>query len=395
MASPSPTIDSLRHLVRTHPLIDNHAHNLLNRENVCNYAKYPFESITSEAQGPALKNAVKALPSVRAATQLAELYSCSADWADIKSAREQWVRRDYEGLVQRCLEGTHTLLLDDLLTDDDIEPYDWHDRFTVSETKRIVRIETLASKILVAMRESEDLMDEDASLDDTKTEFDLFQESFKKIITSSVTDLNVVGYKSVICYRTGLNVGEPEQEALFGSFARTAKQTGSSCRIEDKPFNDWLVLRTLEVLKLAKNSSGISKPLQLHTGLGDCDISLLLSNPAHLQPVISKYPEVDFVLLHSSYPYTREAGYLACVYPNVYLDLGEVFPMVSRDAEESIIRQSLEIVPTNRLLWSTDGHFHPDTFWLSNRQFRQSLETVCHCHHGDVFANPCRYLWIM
>jgi predicted TIM-barrel fold metal-dependent hydrolase len=67
---------------------------------------------------------------------------------------------------------------------------------------------------------------------------------------------------------------------------------------------------------------------------------------------------------------------LACVYPNVYLDLGEVFPMVSRDAQESILRQSLELTPANRLLWSTDGHFHPETFWLANRQFRQALETA-------------------
>jgi hypothetical protein len=380
------SLDSLRHLVRAHPLIDNHAHNVLSRQHACNYAKYPLESVTSEAQGPALQNAVHALPSLRAASQLAGLYDCAPDWAAIKAAREQWVRRDYEGLVRRCLEGTHALLLDDLLTDSDIEPFDWHDRFTVSETRRIVRIETLASKILVAMRDSGDLPHGDASPADYRARFDLFQESFKKMIASSIADPNVVGYKSVVCYRTGLNVQEPEHDAVVESFARTARQTGSACRIEDKPFNDWLVLRTLEVLGAAKSATAVSKPLQLHTGLGDADISLVLSNPAYLQPVVARFPDVDFVLLHSSYPYTREAGYLACVYANVYLDLGEVFPMVSRDAEESIIRQSLEIVPSTRLLWSTDGHFHPDTFWLSNRQFRQALETVCHCCHSVVLT---------
>lgn len=376
MTTYQPPIDFLRHLIQTHPLIDNHAHNLLAPEHACNYSKYPFEQITSEAQGPALDNAVKTLPLLRAANQLAELYSCPADWNAIKSARDQWVQRDYGSLIRRCLEGTHSLLLDDLLTDDDIKPYDWHDQFTVSETKRIVRIETLASKILTAMRDSGDVSNGDGSLAGYKAQFGLFYESFKKMITSSVTDPNVVGYKSVICYRTGLNIVEPDEDALFQSFSRTVQQTETPYRVEDKPFNDWLVLRTLDILKLAKTASSISKPLQLHTGLGDSDISLLLSNPAHLQPVIAKYPEVDFVLLHSSYPYTREAGYLACVYPNAYLDLGEVFPMVSRDAEESIIRQSLEIVPTNRLLWSTDGHFFPETYWLSNKQFRQTLETV-------------------
>ena len=51
--------------------------------------------------------------------------------------------------------------------------------------------------------------------------------------------------------------------------------------------------------------------------------------------------------------------------------------MVSREAEEKILRESLEITPTNRLLWSTDGHFFPETYWLANKQFRQALESVC------------------
>ena len=50
--------------------------------------------------------------------------------------------------------------------------------------------------------------------------------------------------------------------------------------------------------------------------------------------------------------------------------------MVSRDAQESIIRESMDIVPSTRLLWSTDGHYFPETFWLANKQFRQALEKV-------------------
>lgn len=64
--------------------------------------------------------------------------------------------------------------------------------------------------------------------------------------------------------------------------------------------------------------------MQFHTGLGDEDITLRISSPSHLQPLIKTYPNSIFVLLHSSYPYTREAGYLTSVYRNVYLDFGEV-----------------------------------------------------------------------
>jgi predicted TIM-barrel fold metal-dependent hydrolase len=201
------------------------------------------------------------------------------------------------------------------------------------------------------------------------------------MVSEAIEDPAVVGFKSVICYRTGLNVQPTDEDAgvLLQSFSRTIHASEAEYRVEDKPLNDWLVRQTLGLLQAAKSGSKAckNKPLQLHTGLGDNDISLVLANPAYLQPLIARYPKVDFVLLHSSYPYTREAGYLACVYPNVYLDLGEVFPMVSRDAEESIIRDSLDIVPTKRLLWSTDGHFFPETFYLGNKQFRDVLEKVC------------------
>ena len=192
-------------------------------------------------------------------------------------------------------------------------------------------------------------------------------------------DPAVVGFKSVICYRTGLDVDphSPDEDLLTASLHRTLDSgtRKSGYRIEDKPLNDWLVQQTLKLISFRKGA-GVVKPLQFHTGLGDNDINLVKANPAYLQPLVVQYPDADIVLLHSAYPYTRDAGYLACVYPNVYLDLGEVFPMVSRDAQESILRESLEITPINRLLWSTDGHFHPETFWLANKQFRQALETV-------------------
>jgi predicted TIM-barrel fold metal-dependent hydrolase len=94
--------------------------------------------------------------------------------------------------------------------------------------------------------------------------------------------------------------------------------------------------------------------VQFHTGLGDADITLTRANPAHLQPLIAKYPRAKFVLLHASYPYTREAGYLTAVYKNVYLDIGEVFPAVSKRGQEALIWQALELVPTNKLMWSSE-----------------------------------------
>lgn len=374
-ASSSPTnimesLDDLRHLIQTHPLIDNHAHNLLTRESVTNYSSYPLEAIVSEANGRALQNARTALPWLRAANQLAELYSSpTADWEDVKDARNLCVLGDYEGLVRRCLQGTHALLLDDLLAEKGVEPFHWHDRFTVSKTKRILRIEAVAEDLIRQLENSE--------LEPDETEWSFFRRRFREAISIAMEDPSIVGFKSVICYRTGLDVdpdsADEDEDILAASLDHIRATSGY--RVEDKPLNDWLVHQTLKLISF-KRIFFKNKPLQFHTGLGDNDINLVRANPAYLQPLIAQYPDADIVLLHSAYPYTREAGYLACVYPNVYLDLGEVFPMVSREAQEKILRESLEITPTNRLLWSTDGHFHPETFWLANRQFRQALEKV-------------------
>jgi predicted TIM-barrel fold metal-dependent hydrolase len=95
-----------------------------------------------------------------------------------------------------------------------------------------------------------------------------------------------------------------------------------------------------------------------------------------MEPVIGKYSDIPIVLLHSSYPYCREAAYLATLYSNIYMDLGLVFPMASKNGQKTILRQALELTPYCKLLFSTDGNRFPEMFWLSLRQFRLALEEV-------------------
>ena len=72
-----------------------------------------------------------------------------------------------------------------------------------------------------------------------------------------------------------------------------------------------------------------------------------------MQPIIREYPNATFVLLHSSYPYSRDAGYLASVYQNVYADIGEVFPLLSRHGQCSVLSQLLEMTPIDKIMWSS------------------------------------------
>ncbi|KAF9463301.1 amidohydrolase 2 [Collybia nuda] len=352
----------------TYPAIDNHAHPLLRPEHR-DHIDIPFDGVISEAGGVALQDSIHTLACYRAASQLSELYQLEgASWNDVKTHRSQV---DYIDLCKQCIKptGIQCILLDDGLGLPELAAdYTWHDQFTHSPTRRIVRIEVVAEGILTPIIK-EYVEKEDMAIQEL---FDTFSRRLSETLTRDAIDTNVAGFKSIICYRSGLDV-YPLSD-LDGDILRPVLALVNSyienkgrIRLNNKFFNDYVV-RTALAIAVMHN-----KPVQFHTGLGDDDISLRTSSPSHLQPLIKAYPKAIFVLLHSSYPYTREAGYLTSVYRNVYLDFGEVFPFVSGEGQRSIIKQVIELSPTNKILWSTDGHWWPESYYLGTVQARQAL----------------------
>lgn len=136
--------ESYINILRDYPAIDNHAHPLLTAENRDCLA---FEGLTSEADGPALEDAVYTLPHSTARRDLARLYNLPphVSWEDIKKHRSA---RSYDELCQLCFEKAkiQCILIDDGLSGvkEMAEEYQWHDRFTSSPTRRIVRVEVIA-----------------------------------------------------------------------------------------------------------------------------------------------------------------------------------------------------------------------------------------------------------
>ena len=114
-------------------------------------------------------------------------------------------------------------------------------------------------------------------------------------------------------------------------------------------------------------------PVQVHTGFGDADLLLSSANPALLKPVIERFPETPFVLLHC-YPYVREAGWLAHVYANVYLDVSLTIPFVSRPAEA--LHEALELAPVSKLLYASDAARSPELYFLAAKRWREALAEV-------------------
>ncbi|KAI8633564.1 glutamine synthetase/guanido kinase [Xylariaceae sp. FL1651] len=365
----------LNHVLDTVPIIDNHAHPLLKSEFM---SSQPLLSIATEANGDALKDTWSSLAHIRAIKQLAQILGCEQTWDAVASSIEQKRAAYLELWIERCLQGIETILVDDGLgTPDQVEMYSWHDLFTTSKCKRIVRIEALVEDIIARHCIS-------ANASDGETVARTIMNEFGEEISRCLADPEVVGFKSIICYRGGLDIPSKEKVDLKGAMSElaqiiTAHKEGtrdfaSNKRLDGLMLNSLIVHATASLI--SDNPSSFKKPIQFHTGLGDNDITLTRSSPSHLQAFIRDYPTIPIVILHASYPWTREAGYLAAMYSNVYADIGEIFPFISRSGQEAAVKQILELCPWSKILWSTDGHFFPETYLLATTQVRSVLKTV-------------------
>jgi hypothetical protein len=145
MAFPPEYSDSLLvDVIRDYPAIDNHAHPLLTEENRDRLA---FEGLTSEAQGAALEDAPFTLAHTAARRDLVRLYDLprQSSWEDVKKHRTE---RSYYELCRLCLRraSIQCILIDDGLggVKEMAEDFQRHDRYTLSHTRRIVRVEVIA-----------------------------------------------------------------------------------------------------------------------------------------------------------------------------------------------------------------------------------------------------------
>ncbi|CAJ2502266.1 Uu.00g096600.m01.CDS01 [Anthostomella pinea] len=361
--------------IDTTPIIDNHAHPLLKLEYM---GKHPLLSIATEANGDALDDTWSSLAHVRAVKQLAGLLGCEQTWNAVATAIDLKRAESPDAWVRQCLEGIETILVDDGLDmPDQVENYSWHDSFTKSKCKRIVRVEAVAEDIIGRHCNT-------ASNAEGESHLQGVLQEFREAIERSIADPEVVGFKSIICYRGGLDIISREDLGIDGSkealrAIMKAHLSGERPfhlhkKLQHTPLNHLIVHMTAQFI--SEDRAVHKKPIQFHTGLGDNDITLMKSSPSHLQTFIRQYPTVPIVILHASYPWTREAGYLAAMYSNVYADIGEVFPFLNRQGQEGVVRQILELCPWSKILWSTDGHWFPETYVLATVQVRSVLKSI-------------------
>ena len=177
-----------------------------------------------------------------------------------------------------------------------------------------------------------------------------------------------VGVKSIAAYRTGLDLNperpsEAEVTAAAGRWLAAQAARSGPPRIADETLQRFLIWCGVD----------LGLPVQFHVGYGDSDVDLHRCNPLLLTPLLRAIqPTATLVMLLHNYPYHREAGYLAQVFPHVYIDAGLATHNLGRRAP-ALLAEALELAPFGKFLYSSDAFGLPELYYLGAVLFRRAL----------------------
>lgn len=339
------------------PAIDNHAHNLLKPEWVENQ---PYCTAFTEGNESDILNyhARHTLFYRRSLRDIGQLLNCEPTEDAILDCRQQL---GIERLTKHCFSQANleSIFLDDGFLPDYIFPWQWHRQFL--SVFRLVRLEYLAETLMSKIND-----------------FETFLDHFCQEIDPPSSE--VIGFKSIAAYRSGLSIEAIPLNTAKLRFQQIKQESnGNKIKLTDKILIDFLLRIALDIAAKYK------LPIQFHTGFGDRDLDLRFSNPLLLRQLLEnpQWNEVPIILLHASYPYTKEAGYLASVYSQVYLDFGLAIPFLSIQGMRSVLQELLTLSPTTKILYSSDAHNIPELYYLGAKWGRILLAEVLEAAVND------------
>lgn len=182
-----------------------------------------------------------------------------------------------------------------------------------------------------------------------------------------------VGLKTIVAYRGGFafDPAPPSDADVVRAAERWLRaRTAGGARLEDE------TLLRFGIRAGAELARDRGMPLQVHSGYGDPDITLHLTNPSLLTDLVKDLAElgVNVVFLHC-YPYQREAAYLAAVMPNVYLDVGEAITYTGASSWR-VLAEVMELAPFTKHLYSSDAFGVAELYLLGAVMFRRGMAQV-------------------
>jgi hypothetical protein len=351
------------------PVVDVHCHPFLNRgaltaEEFTNLASFGGGSVAYMEQGGiSVDDDVRAeLQRVKRDTvyfrrlvrDLATFFDTEPELDAVLAARNRAVSDGYREYVAKLYAdvGLETLVFDFGYPVPNL-PLDAVREELPVEIVPILRIEPLIAGLLAS----------DIGWSEFKTRYD-------DTIADALTNGGYRGLKSIIAYRTGLDISPLSRTPDQGMQALDAIRRGLGGG-SMKKLRDHLFCRALEL------AMEHDVPMQIHTGMGDFEVNLPLARPSLLLDLL-RFPTVRacrVLLVHTGYPWHREAGYIANVLPRVYCDISEGVPFAGH-AARSIISEVLEMAPLSKVLYGSDGFNIPEINYTSAKLGKQALRQV-------------------
>lgn len=337
------------------PLVDNHCHGFLLEPPI---GKEAWRRRFTESTDPVIidRHVPTMLFYQRLIGELAGLFGCDPEEDAVLEAR---AKRPGVELIPSLLTeaGIETLLIDQGFPPaKDLYPDAKISALSGIPTLPLLRVELLMEELIMA----------EASL-----------EAVEERLHHELGDIRRKGYvglKSIVAYRTGLGVTRWPREEVEGAFqaAREEGLRAGRLRLDHKPLLDHLLLAAF------REASRQEVPVQFHTGYGDTDTDLRLGDPLLLRWVLEEpeFKAMPVVLLHESYPFTRQSGYLSAVYGQVYTSLAFACPFIGFEDMVAFTREALGVAPASKILYESDAVGLPELHWASARHGRRVVSRV-------------------
>jgi predicted TIM-barrel fold metal-dependent hydrolase len=335
--------------VRSQRLIDHHCHGVVRRD----LSRVDFERLLCEADGPGPWHG--SLFDTHVGLAIRRYCAPLLDLARHASPEDYLSRRTELGhaeVARRMLSasGIDEFLVDTGLTDDDLTTVAELAALAGGRGRHVVRLERVAEQVVRTCTADE------------------YADAFAVTLADATEGATAV--KSIAAYRCGLDL-RPDRPT-------PAEVARAAARWRDEIGNGAGVRLTDETLIRHGIWTGLDggRPLQLHVGYGDRDADLRRGDPLLLTPLLRATVDagVPVMLLHT-YPFHRQAGYLAQVYDHVFVDVGLTLHNVGPRGRV-VLAELLELAPFGSVLFSTDAYGLPELYAVGATMFRQALSAV-------------------
>jgi predicted TIM-barrel fold metal-dependent hydrolase len=332
------------------PLIDHHCHGLVPRD----LTRREFERLISESfvDAPAGTSHFDAPVGLAIRAKCAPLVGLEP-FPDPDAYIERRAALGAAEVNRRFLQaaGCSLLLIDTGFRADDILTPAGVGKATGVPCREVVRIEAVAERVgrsgVAAGR---------------------FPQAFADALAEAAAE--AVGLKTIVAYRGGFAF-DPRPpgraEVIAAADGWLPEMLAGRTRMEDPTLlrhGLWIAAELARARRM---------PIQFHVGFGDRDAVIHLNNPSLLMGFLQEMDRmgVNVTLLHC-YPYHREAGYLAEVFPNVHFDVGVILNYTGAMSAR-ILGEALELAPFTKQLYSSDAFGIAEFYYLGALLYRRAL----------------------